>query len=93
MPLLLATEDITVVLELGKIAAYFAVAASVFKVAQVLLKYYDAWQVHMAEHRMVVEDLWERRPELRETFDQMILAKSPAVFKRNGKYKSKGAGL
>lgn len=94
--LLLTTDnvfpnDLTLVIEVGKIVAYFSIAAGLIKVAEVGRRYYDAWQIHIFEHRLVVADLFERRPEQKELFQRLVEAKAPAVFRPRSK--SRGNGL
>jgi hypothetical protein len=44
------------------------VAAGLFRVARVLYLIYTELQIFRGEHRMLMDDLWERHPDKKDDF-------------------------
>lgn len=60
--------DTKLIIDVGKILAYIALAYGLYRVAKPIYLLYDAVRVVVAEHRMLMQDLWARHPEKRDDF-------------------------
>lgn len=65
-------SDLKVFLDVGKIVLWCGALAAIYRVgapiAKVVWNVYEDFKLQRAEHRMLMDDLWERHPEKKDDF-------------------------